>query len=141
MQVELVTNPTTRSFIMFADVSQRIIREEKRMIVDVKNHTKTTVRLSLIGKDENGQDATNGLNLIPEASNVFSFHTKTEWNYGTGRQVTKNYFKITKKQGYKELIQHIANIIREYLKIEDLSDFTLVLYQTPTLMEIKNNSK
>ena len=59
----------------------------------------------------------------------FKLAEKTSYNYFSSTHQVNNYFKLTKKQGQKELEQYLMKIIEEISKSVDLkvtqTDFTI----------------
>jgi hypothetical protein len=106
-----------------SDINLHAIKKEGKAIIEVSNHTKTQLHLSM----RRGEYVT-GMNFIPEKSQKFKFAEKTEMNYFQSKVVTKHYFKLSKSQNKAALEQHIANLLEQVLQLDNEAGFEVTVW-------------
>lgn len=108
----------------------------------IQPKTKTTLSLEVSTRTE--ERFTNmGVAYVPKGSEKFKFLERDESSYFSVNPNIKHYFKITKKQGYDELLEHISNVLWDLVGekvIADKSiDCELRFFQTEGMVVFPNN--
>jgi hypothetical protein len=132
VNIELVPQPEVESWMMFTDSSALIeaIQQGETPSVSVSLKTKTRVTLSLRG----GGGAWN-LNM---ASDKFKTFEKKTYSYLTYKDVTSNYFTLSKKQNYDALLEYIKECVSKALgNVVDAEELTIHLQNSRDLRYIK----
>ena len=125
--------PMCDSFVIMGGPKNRAefvdtLTANKSVRIKVDFETKTRLAISV----QSGS-SDYGINFPSKYAkdNNLEFVSKTEWNYLSGEQINKQYFKLKKKQGKPELFKHIESLIESYVFIvfglpkELLSDLTV----------------
>lgn len=127
----IIKNPYIREFTPLANSSDFIqeINKSGYVNVDVSKCTKTTLSISLSYKQfrKTINQNISGYNLLERTNtNMWSMMSSSSY-----------HFKITKKQGIKELVKYVEHIISKY--INDSSSFELRWYATNRFLQIASS--
>lgn len=126
MKVIEKAHPSIRSYTVSGGSQnlenfKKAISENKRLGVDIDFETKTSVSVSLqAGSARYG--ANNQSKYSKEKG--LKFLSRDEMNYFFGEKIHHEYFKLLKKQGKPELIEHVKSIIVDAMYRFGLTEYT-----------------
>lgn len=123
MKIEYTPTPFMTETDVFGKFDKAEVIAAKQVIVDVSEHTKTRLWLSLRYKTK-----TIGVNYVPPGSEHLKFHLEVRHNMFAGNSVRAHYFVVSKKQGLPELEEHVKNIVKNVFSLTDDSDFTIIVW-------------
>jgi len=113
MKLSMVRKPSTRSFTLFAPITELrdAVVKENRIYFDIVFHTKTRLSISI-----QGGSATFKVNEHSQYSreNNLKFDLEKNFSYFTGQTSENYYFKLSKKQNVEVLKKHILSLM-DYL--------------------------
>lgn len=133
MKIDYQPCPFMTETSAFANFDKQAVRDAGTVIVEVRNNTKTRLWISLRHKS-----ITIGVNFVPPGSEKFKFHYEVRNNMFSGRSVPSHYFVISKKQALPQLEEHIYNVVKNVFSLDADSEFTIVVWQTPTIREMQH---
>ena len=108
------------------------VKEQQKVIVDVSFHGKTALSVGFYLPG-----ALINVNSKLETE-TFSFKEVSSYSYFTYKTVVNQFFKISKKQGLNEFIQHVKNLINYFLEslIIDVDNFQIVVWKTKPIQKL-----
>jgi hypothetical protein len=113
MKLSMVRKPSSRSFTLFAPITELrdAVVKENKIYFDIVFHTKTRLSISI-----QGGSATFKVNQHSKFSteNNLKFDTEKNFSYFTGQHSVNEYFKLSKKQNVEVLKGHILSLM-DYL--------------------------
>ncbi len=136
MKIVYEQPPMMQNFTMFAGKElYNKVKEQQKVIVDIVDRGKTAVN---IGFYLPGSAVS--VNVKLENEN-YSFKTVKSYSYFDYKEHTSDYFKLSKKQEFNQLLEHIANLINYYLKdyITDFENFQIIIWKTPIISKLLNS--
>jgi hypothetical protein len=111
------------------------INEGKNLYVDLRLHGKTQVTVSLKAPGV-------GLNISTAhtAGNPYKMVVKSEHNWYTGQNRNVHYFKLSKKQGLKQLEDYLRRAITVIAAVNNAhyEGINLVIWETNALRQIRD---
>lgn len=104
------------------DLNEAILRN-KRVVIDVDNYTKTTIKVNV-----SSDDCSFRCSYIPAGCEDLKFHTTNGYNMWSNTQYEANYFKILKNQKWEAFKRYgIALIDSLHLNTEETITIEFIL--------------
>lgn len=109
------------------------VREHKKLYIEVRNETKTQISLGV------GFGINHWRSNITYENCPFKLVEKDKMSFLSGDTHRNQYFKISKKQQFPELLIHIENVAKVVLDRMCINpdEITLVIPLTSTVRELK----
>jgi hypothetical protein len=136
VNVQFIEQPQSISFIIFQNESSLIdaIKNGEKPKIEVSLKTKTRVSLGILGG--------NGRWGINRPSDRFKTHEETTISYATYKEITQNYFVLSKKQNFPALIEYIKDCVANAIgHLIDDEEITVSVYANMDLRYIKTKYK
>lgn len=133
MKIVYEQPPMMQEYTMFAGKElYNKVKEQQKVIIDIVERGKTAVN---IGFYLPGSAISANVKLENED---YTFKTVKSYNYFDYKEHTNEYFKLTKKQGFNQLLEHIANLINFCFKdyITDFENFQIIIWKTPVINKL-----
>lgn len=127
MNIQYTPAPWSTETCLFAEFPKAEMLASKEVIAEFHLHTKTRLSISL----RHGNKTIN-VNFIPSGSEGLKFDAEKGTNWFSGNSSTRQYFKISKKQGLPQVEQHLKNIMK-HLGVED-AEFTINIWVNKAAM-------
>jgi len=123
IKLEIVPRKMISGFTMFAQFNRELLKETKTVEVNSHLVTKTRVSTSMqIG------EACMKINFVIDGFKTFE---KTEYNYFSSKEVTSNYFVLSKQQNLERYKEYVIEAVRKSINLigVDLDELTIKLEQ------------
>ena len=107
--------PNCVSFTAFGKKSSLVsgIKKSKEVIFLIQLHTKTSLDIQIMSGDKEIRDDLFAVAHIPQGAENFKYLKQSHcgiWDY---KSTDRFYFKLTKKQGKRELCEYLFLILKE----------------------------